>query len=87
VLTVSSGAQTAKINLLGNYVGSKFKVASDAHGGTTVIDPASGASAATQPFVQSMAAFAAPAAADAAIARYAAAAHAMLAVPRRFAIA
>ncbi len=39
VLTVSNGAQTDKIALLGNYMASTFTLHSDGHGGTNVIDP------------------------------------------------
>ena len=39
VLTVTDGTHTAKITLEGDYVGSTFKVSSDGHGGTTVVDP------------------------------------------------
>jgi hypothetical protein len=39
VLTVSNGTQTAKIHLIGDYLGSSFTLAGDGHGGTTVKDP------------------------------------------------
>jgi len=38
-LTVTDGTHTAKIKLSGNYTTSIFTVASDGHGGTTVVDP------------------------------------------------
>ncbi|MEH2544097.1 20S proteasome alpha/beta subunit [Bradyrhizobium sp. AZCC 2262] len=38
-LTVSDGTKTASIALLGNYSLANFTVASDGHGGTTVVDP------------------------------------------------
>ncbi len=39
VLTVSNAAHSATIALLGNYASSQFITGSDAHGGTTVVDP------------------------------------------------
>jgi hypothetical protein len=42
VLTVKSGAETAKIALTGNYTASTFTLANDGHGGTTVTDPTPG---------------------------------------------
>ena len=41
-VTVTDGAHTARIKLLGNYTTSKFTVASDGHGGTKVTDPTPG---------------------------------------------
>ena len=38
-LTVSDGAHTANIALLGKYSPTSFKIASDGHGGTAVVDP------------------------------------------------
>jgi hypothetical protein len=38
-LTVSDGAHSAKIALLGNYMASVFVASSDGHGGTSVVDP------------------------------------------------
>ena len=38
-LTIGNATQTAKINLLGNYLSSTFTLGSDGHGGTTVVDP------------------------------------------------
>ena len=37
-LSVTDGAQSAKIALLGNYMASSFALASDNHGGTMVVD-------------------------------------------------
>ena len=39
-LSVSDGAHSANIALLGNYLASTFTAASDGHGGTAVTDPA-----------------------------------------------
>ena len=39
VLTVADGSHVAKITLEGNYLASVFKVSSDGHGGTKVVDP------------------------------------------------
>ncbi|HXV01123.1 MAG TPA: hypothetical protein VG166_11555, partial [Caulobacteraceae bacterium] len=39
-LTVTDGAHTAHIKLVGDYLGSTFTVSGDGHGGTTVVDPA-----------------------------------------------
>jgi hypothetical protein len=39
VLTVTDGTHTAKIDLLGNYLGATFTTAFDGHGGVTVKDP------------------------------------------------
>ncbi|HEY7852085.1 MAG TPA: hypothetical protein VIB82_03865 [Caulobacteraceae bacterium] len=66
-LTVTDGTHTAKITLLGNYLGHAFKTASDGHGGTTVIDPKA---ATTLPMVQAIAGLASspPPSADAATA-------------------
>jgi hypothetical protein len=38
-LTLTDGAHTAKIALLGNYLASTFVTSSDSHGGTAVVDP------------------------------------------------
>jgi hypothetical protein len=38
VLTVTDGTHTAKINLVGDYLGSTFTAAGDGHGGTIVVD-------------------------------------------------
>ncbi|HEV2337057.1 MAG TPA: hypothetical protein VGS13_16240, partial [Stellaceae bacterium] len=38
-LTVTSGAHTAKLTLLGSYVTSRFTLTSDGSGGTLVTDP------------------------------------------------
>ena len=38
-LTVSDGTNTANISLLGQYSPTSFNIASDGHGGTTVVDP------------------------------------------------
>jgi hypothetical protein len=54
-LTVTDGAHTAHIKLIGNYLGSTFTVSSDGHGGTTVVDPA------TSAFTHAMASFTAAA--------------------------
>ncbi|MDQ2860406.1 MAG: hypothetical protein M3T55_06695 [Pseudomonadota bacterium] len=42
-LTVTDGAHTAKITLIGDYRTSTFTASSDGHGGTTVVDPQAGA--------------------------------------------
>ncbi|HEY2178764.1 MAG TPA: hypothetical protein VGH15_09305, partial [Caulobacteraceae bacterium] len=39
ILTVTDGAHTARIHLTGDYTASTFKLSSDLHGGTTVVDP------------------------------------------------
>jgi hypothetical protein len=39
VLTVTYGAHTARITLIGDYLGSAFKVSKDGHDGTLVVDP------------------------------------------------
>ena len=39
-LSVTDGAHSANIALLGNYLASTFTTASDGHGGTAVADPA-----------------------------------------------
>jgi hypothetical protein len=39
-LTVTDGTHTAKIALIGNYIGSTFTPSDDGHGGTKVVDPA-----------------------------------------------
>jgi hypothetical protein len=57
-LTVTDGTHTAKITLIGDYVGHTFTTSSDGHGGTTVVDPpASGGH--TIPLVVAMAGFSA----------------------------
>ena len=38
VLSVSNGAQSANIALLGNYLASSFTLGSDGHGGTAIAD-------------------------------------------------
>jgi hypothetical protein len=61
VLTVTDGAHTARITLIGDYLASSFSVASDGHGGTKVTDPASPAAAhvpqSLQPFIAAAASF------------------------------
>ena len=44
-LTVTDGTHTAHIKLAGDYTTSGFKLSSDGHGGTTVVDPQIGVSA------------------------------------------
>ncbi|HEY2179971.1 MAG TPA: hypothetical protein VGH15_15480, partial [Caulobacteraceae bacterium] len=60
-LTVTDGTHTAKITLLGNYVGHTFTPSSDGHGGTKVVDPATsaggGGAGHVVPLVTAMAAF------------------------------
>ncbi|MGI8839472.1 MAG: hypothetical protein ACR2F8_01585 [Caulobacteraceae bacterium] len=46
VLTVADGTHTANITLIGNYAKATFTTSSDGHGGTIVVDPKTGASAA-----------------------------------------
>jgi len=41
ILTVTEGAHTAKIALVGNYLSSTWDLSSDGHGGTSVVDPVS----------------------------------------------
>ena len=38
-LTVTSGAETATINLLGQYTAAQFTIQTDGHGGTLITDP------------------------------------------------
>jgi hypothetical protein len=64
-LTVTDGTHTARIKLTGNYTASTFTVASDGHGGTTVVDPAK-APAAAAPLAAAIAVFGPHAAAGAA---------------------
>jgi len=52
-LTVTDGTHTAKIALLGNYVGNTFKAATDGSGGTKIVDQTT--KAATSQFVSAMA--------------------------------
>jgi hypothetical protein len=56
-LTVTDGTHTAKISLIGNYLGHSFTTASDGHGGTTVSDPAMSGTGHITPLVTAMAAF------------------------------
>jgi len=63
VLTVTNGTQTARINLIGDYLGSTFTVYNDGEDGTLVVDPKAAATA-THAFVAAMAAFGAPASAS-----------------------
>jgi len=63
VLTVKDGSHVAAIKLTGDYLTAKFTLASDAHGGTSVVDPAgasASASATTARFAAAIASFAAP---------------------------
>ena len=56
VLTVTDGTHTAKIHLIGDYLGSTFTASSDGHGGTIVVDPAAPpAEPSTPSFVAAMA--------------------------------
>ena len=64
VLTVTNGAETALITLVGNFSGSTFTTSSDGHGGTTVVDPHKSPAAvaprrsdAVLPFIAAMAGF------------------------------
>jgi hypothetical protein len=57
VLTVTDGAHTAHIKLVGNYTASTFKVSSDGHGGTTVVDPSKAAGPSVHPFIAAAAGF------------------------------
>jgi len=58
VLTITDGIHTATIKLSGNYTASTFTVASDGHGGTTVVDPASAPGRSSPPaFIAAMASF------------------------------
>ena len=52
-LSVTSGAQTDMIALLGNYAASSFSLASDGHGGTSILDTANMAKIAAMPFAVS----------------------------------
>ena len=61
LLTVKSGAQVARIRFDGDYIGSVFKVSSDGHGGTTIVDPAKTASPSVHAFIAAAAAMPAPA--------------------------
>jgi hypothetical protein len=54
VLTVTEGANVAKITLEGNYLSSTFKVSNDGHGGSLVVDPTK-ASASARPAVSTLA--------------------------------
>jgi len=63
VLTITDGAKTAKLSLVGSYVTSNFVLSSDGAGGTLVVDPPVPAAAANSnanvaSFVQAMASFA-----------------------------
>jgi hypothetical protein len=40
VLSVTDGTHTARISLVGDYVGSAFTASSDGHGGVSIVDPA-----------------------------------------------
>ena len=44
VLTVTSGAEVAKINLVGDYRSSVWTLSTDGHGGTKIVDPIKAAS-------------------------------------------
>jgi hypothetical protein len=46
-LTVTDGAHTANLTLLGDYSTGDFQKASDGHGGTEIYDPANSAQLAT----------------------------------------
>jgi hypothetical protein len=56
VLTVTDGSHTANIKLSGDYLGSKFSVSSDGHGGTIIVDPPATKTTSSVPgFVSAMA--------------------------------
>jgi hypothetical protein len=60
VLTVKSGAETAKINLTGDYLSSAFTLSKDAGSGTIVTDPTAPAAkppVTTLPLITAMAGF------------------------------
>jgi len=66
VLSITDGAKTAKLSLVGSYVTSNFVLSSDGAGGTLVVDPpvpvaAANSNANLASFVQAMASFAADA--------------------------
>jgi hypothetical protein len=67
VLTVSDGAHTAHITMVGDYLGSSFVASADGHGGVTISDPPAGLSMAPggHRFVAAMAAMGAAGAATA----------------------
>jgi len=59
-LTVSDGAQTADLTLVGTYATGNFQLSDDKHGGTFIVDPPltrTGAGRAAAGFVQAMAVF------------------------------
>jgi hypothetical protein len=51
VLTVTDGTHTAKITLIGNYLGSAFAASSDGNGGVIVVDPPKTAGALQHRFI------------------------------------
>jgi T5SS/PEP-CTERM-associated repeat protein len=57
VLTVTSGTETTRITLIGNFSSSTFTTAGDGHGGTIVTDPTKAASAAAVSLVHAIASF------------------------------
>ncbi|MEO7027729.1 MAG: hypothetical protein ABI056_09270, partial [Caulobacteraceae bacterium] len=62
ILTVTDGAHTARITLIGDYLGSTFTASSDGDGGTIVVDPTqAGAGAPPHAFVAAAAGLRAPA--------------------------
>jgi hypothetical protein len=63
VLTVTDGTHTSQIHLAGDFTTSTFTLASDGHGGTTVVDPPATGAASAAPLASAMAAFAPAAAA------------------------
>jgi hypothetical protein len=48
-LTVTDGAQTAKLAMLGSYVAANFSLSNDGHGGTLISDPPVSSGAAIAP--------------------------------------
>jgi hypothetical protein len=71
VLTVTEGANVAKIHLTGDYLGSTFTLFSGPSGSTNIIDPPKAASPlqataplSPLPFIAAMAGFGAPGAAS-----------------------
>jgi hypothetical protein len=63
VLTVTDGTHTAKIDFIGNYLGSTFVASSDGHGGTDVVAQNTDAlGAPVHAFISAMATFGLPAA-------------------------
>jgi hypothetical protein len=81
VLTIVDGSQTAKLNLVGDYLATVFKAVSDGTGGTKIVGGGLLPTASATPLVTAMASFGAPSASQGSPTAIGGGAHPMLVAP------